>query len=231
MRINQELARGYLMKTRLYPISLEMQDLEYFPFCSLRGATTRMAAPCKEEQRRNGQKGKYYKPAVSMILGILLICMLMLTSACGFHLRGSQLTEFNVANNLYINPSSAPLLAKEVKSQLSSAGVSLTGSAQSASYVITLNEERFEKSVLSVSASTGKVEEYQIVYKAKMDVTHSDGRNIIENDKIRSSRDFTFDENAVLGKFSEEEILHEDLVRRAASQVLRRLQALLTTNK
>ncbi len=176
MRINQELARGHLMKTRL-----------------------------------------------------LLICMLMLTSACGFHLRGSQLTEFDVAN-IYINPSSAPKLAKEVKSQLAGAGVSLASSVQNASYVITLKEEHFEKSVLSVSASTGKVEEYQIVFKANMDATHTDGRHIIEDDKIRSSRDFTFDENAVLGKFSEEEILHEDLVRRAAGQVLRRLQALLTAN-
>jgi LPS-assembly lipoprotein len=156
--------------------------------------------------------------------------MLILTSACGFHLRGSQLTEFNVAN-IYINPSSAPKLAKEVKSQLSGAGVSLANSAQDASYVIILKEESFEKSVLSVSATTGKVEEYQIIFKAKMDVIHADGHNIVKNDKVISARDFTFDENAVLGKFSEEEILREDLVRRAASQILRRLQALLTANK
>jgi LPS-assembly lipoprotein len=156
--------------------------------------------------------------------------MLLLTSACGFHLRGSQLTEFNVAN-IYINPSSAPKLTTEVKSQLSGAGVSLASSAQDASYVIALKEESFEKSVLSVSAATGKVEEYQLIFQAKMDVIHADGHNIVKNDKVLSARDFTFDENAVLGKFSEEEILREDLVRRAASQVLRRLQALLTANK
>lgn len=161
---------------------------------------------------------------------LLLICMLILTSACGFHLRGSQHTEFDVAN-IYINPASAPKLAKEVKSQLAGAGVTLASSVQDASYVITLKEEHFEKAVLSVSASTGKVEEYQIVYKAKMDAADADGRNIVKNDRIRSSRDLTFDENAVLGKFSEEELLHEDLVRRAASQVLRRLQALLTASK
>ncbi len=158
---------------------------------------------------------------------LLLICLLMLTSACGFHLRGSQTTNFDVAN-IYLNPASAPKLTKEVKTQLSGAGVTLASSSESASYIVTLREERFDKAVLSVSASTGKVEEYQIVYKAKMDAVDAGGRTIVQNDKIRSARDLTFDENAVLGKFSEEELLHEDLVRRAASQVLRRLQALLT---
>ncbi len=159
---------------------------------------------------------------------LLLICLLILTSACGFHLRGSQLTEFDIAN-IYINPSSAPKLAKEVKSQLAGAGIALANTPQSASYVVTFKEEAFEKSVLSVSATTGKVEEYQILYKAKMDAAHADGKQIVKNDAVSSSRDFTFDENAVLGKFSEEVLLQEDIVRRAASQVLRRLQALLTT--
>ncbi len=158
---------------------------------------------------------------------LLLICLLILTSACGFHLRGSQTTNFDVAN-IYLNPASAPKLTKEVKTQLSGAGVTLASSSESASYIVTLREERFDKAVLSVSASTGKVEEYQIVYKAKMDAVEASGRTIVQDDKIRSARDLTFDENAVLGKFSEEELLHEDLVRRAASQVLRRLQALLT---
>lgn len=161
---------------------------------------------------------------------LLLICLLLLTTACGFHLRGSQLTEFDVAN-IYIQPSSAPKLAKEVTSQLAGAGVTVASSAESASYLITLKEEGFEKSVLSVSASTGKVEEYEIIFNAKMDAIHADGSSIIRDDRVRSVRDFTFDEDAVLGKFSEEAIIHEDLIRRAASQVLRRLQALLTASK
>ena len=45
------------------------------------------------------------------------------------------------------------------------------------------------------------------------------------------SRDFTFDENAVLGKFSEEEILRDDLVIRSSGQVLRRIQALIAADK
>lgn len=160
----------------------------------------------------------------------LLICLLLLTTACGFHLRGSQVTDFDIAN-IYINPSSAPKLAKEVKSQLAGAGVTLASSSQGASYVVTLKEEGFQKEVLSVSAATGKVEEYQIVFNAKMDAAHSDGSRIAKNDRVRTSRDFTFDEDAVLGKFSEEAVIQDDLVRSAANQVLRRLKALLAAKK
>ena len=113
----------------------------------------------------------------------------------------------------------------------SAIGAALATSSQNAAFIITLKESRFEKSVLSVSATTGKVEEYQIVFQAKIDVMHADGTYIVENEKISAIRDFAFDENAVLGEFEEESIIQEDLIRRAASQVLRRLQALLSSSK
>lgn len=161
---------------------------------------------------------------------LLLIYVLLLTTACGFHLRGSQTAAIDV-DNIFINGDSAPALAKEVKSKFENAGTTFATSSKSAAYIITLKEARFEKSVLSVSPTTGKVEEYQIVFQAKMDVMRVDGIYIVEDEKISAIRDFAFDENAVLGEFSEEFIIHEDLIRRAASQILRRLQALLSSSK
>lgn len=165
-----------------------------------------------------------------MKTNILLISLLLLTTACGFHLRGSQQTEFDVTN-IYFQSSSAPKLTKAVKSQLSGTGSTLASSAEDASYIVTLKEEGFEKSVRSVSATTGKVEEYQITFNAKMDAMHTDGRSIVENDPISMSRDYTFDESAVLGKFSEEKTIEENLINNASSQVLRRLQALIKASK
>ena len=161
---------------------------------------------------------------------LLLIYVLLLTTACGFHLRGSQTATINV-DNIFINSGSAPALANEIKSQFNNAGAALATSSQNASFIVTLKESRFEKSVLSVSATTGKVEEYQIVFQAKIDVMHADGTYIVENEKISAIGDFAFDENAVLGEFAEESVIKEDLIRRAASQVLRRLQALLSSSK
>lgn len=159
---------------------------------------------------------------------LLLIGLLCLTSACGFHLRGSLQTGFDVAN-IYLQSSAAPQLEKALKSRLAEAGVRVADSAANARYTVFVKEETFEKAVLSVSTTTGKVEEYQLIYQARMDAYHADGGIIVENDEVRAARDFTFDENAVLGKFSEEIIIREDLVGSAANQVLQRLQALLTS--
>ncbi|MAJ91272.1 MAG: hypothetical protein CMF40_03680 [Legionellales bacterium] len=161
---------------------------------------------------------------------LLLIYVLLLTTACGFHLRGSQTAKINI-DNLYINSASASSLAKEVKLQLSGTGNALADSAQNASFVITIKEESFEKSVLSVSPKTGKVEEYQMLLHAKMDLIKADGTFLLEDEKLTVIRDFAFDENAVLGEFAEESIIQEDLIRRAANQVIRRLQALISSSK
>tara|TARA_X000000368_G_scaffold402365_1_gene376212 strand:- start:59 stop:556 length:498 start_codon:yes stop_codon:yes gene_type:complete len=165
-----------------------------------------------------------------MRVRLLLIYVLLLTTACGFHLRGSQTAKINI-DNLYINSASASSLAKEVKLQLSGTGNALADSAQNASFVITIKEESFEKSVLSVSPKTGKVEEYQMLLHAKMDLIKADGTFLLEDEKLTVIRDFAFDENAVLGEFAEESIIQEDLIRRAANQVIRRLQALISSSK
>ena len=161
---------------------------------------------------------------------LLMIFVLLLVTACGFQLRGSQTSTINI-NNVFINDISAPRLTKEVKSQLKNAGSKFASSSQSAKHIITLKETQFEKSVLSVSPITGKVEEYQVMFKAKMDVMHADGTYIVENDKINVIGDFAFDETAVLGEFAEESIIQEDLIRRASGQVVRRLQAILSSSK
>ena len=161
---------------------------------------------------------------------LILISLLLLTTACGFHLRGSQTANIDI-DNIYVNPSSAPRLARETISQLGAAGTTVAKSSTGATYIVTLKEEKFDRNVLSVSVDTGKVQEFQVVFNAKIDASHPDGRNIINNDIIRVTRDITFDENAVLGKFTEEALIQEGLVRSAASQVLRRLQAKLPTSK
>ena len=100
---------------------------------------------------------------------LILISLFLLTTACGFHLRGSQTADFDVAN-IYIHQAGAPTLTREVKSQLEGAGVNVATTPDAAAYIVTLREESYEKSVLSVNAATGKVEEYLITFKARMDL-------------------------------------------------------------
>lgn len=62
-----------------------------------------------------------------MKLKALLLLPLMLSAACGFHLRGSQLAKIDI-DNIYIKDSGAPRLARAVTMQLQSVGTTLAKS-------------------------------------------------------------------------------------------------------
>ena len=74
---------------------------------------------------------------------LILISLLLLTTACGFHLRGSQTANIDI-DNIYVNPSSAPRLARETISQLGAAGTTVAKSSTGATYIVTLKEEKFD---------------------------------------------------------------------------------------
>lgn len=161
-----------------------------------------------------------------MRIAWLLIPLLFLTAACGFHLRGSQpQAEVDAISSIYIRANRAGDIAREVTARLEQAGITILPEAEQAEYQLTLANERFERDVLSVSAQTGKAEEYRLILTVHMSVTHSDDGLLLDNETVEVSRDYTFDEDAVLGTFSEEQVLREEMTRRVTSQIVSRLNA------
>ncbi len=160
-----------------------------------------------------------------LILHIALL-VLILAQGCGFHLRGhAPETRLERLSGVYVSAIAASQIADEVKSQLTIANVSIKTSMEGADYSLTLSNEKFDRRVLSVSAETGKVEEYQITFTSLISISSAGGEQLVNNEIIRVSKDYTFDEEAVLGKFAEEEIIREELVGQAAVQIMRRLNA------
>lgn len=160
-----------------------------------------------------------------MLIRYLTIALLSVSLAgCGFHLRGSGPSTLDISS-VYVDAGSARKLGEEVSTQLSSMGVALPASAEEAEYTLKLTNEREDRKLLTVSADTGKVEEYELIYAATMSVIGQDGKVLSEDQDVSARRDLTFDEGAVVGKFEEERTMQEDLRRRVAANVLRRLSA------
>ena len=157
----------------------------------------------------------------------LFILLLLTLSACGFQLRGTQQngsSGLDVAK-VYVSNTGAGTIAVQVKSQLRASGSTVVSSMSDAIYILNLSREAYEQNVLSVSAQTGKVEEFQLTLSIYMTVLDSGGKELILGEQIQVVRDYTFDENAVLGKFAEEQFLREELTNQAATEVLLRLNA------
>lgn len=155
----------------------------------------------------------------------LLIILLFTLSACGFQLRGSQQNASVPVAKVYVFAAGANTVAKEVNLQLIGAGSAAVASVADAEFTLKLEKEYFDRTVLSVSAQTGKVEEYKITLTVYMSVLDANGTELLVAEQVREARDFTFDENVVLGKFTEEKVLRDDLTRQVAAQIMRRLSS------
>jgi len=169
------------------------------------------------------------KPTMKPVNGTLVLIFVFLLiglSACGFQLRGANLQALQNAS-IFVQSSNANVLASEVKRQLLDADITPVSSASDADYIVNLSNESFNRKVLSVSPTTGKVEEYEVTYTAMLNITGPDKSSTTGAKPVSASRDYTFDEGSVLGKIKEESVLKKDIAKQVAATVLRRLRAVI----
>lgn len=154
----------------------------------------------------------------------LLICLLILLQACGFHLRGSQTTNnVDASDYVYVHTLNAGRVYQALQQQL---GSSLKTTRSAADYEILVSNESIRQNVLSVSAATGKVEEFNINYACFLTIREVGGeKELVSNQRISLSKDYTFDEDAVLSKFEEQQLIENELIAEAAQAIVRRLNA------
>ena len=156
----------------------------------------------------------------------ILLLLLLTLCACGFHLRGTEVVATKTGvSSIVVRSLAAPLVSERVISLLRLGGTKIVDAADKTTYLITLRNEAFEREVLSVSADTGKVKEYQLTLHVIMSASDPGGKSLVNNETITVSRDYTFDESSILGKSNEETSVRDDLIRQVSSQVVRRVNA------
>lgn len=153
----------------------------------------------------------------------VLLFILLLTAGCGFHLRGSVPGAEGPAA-VVINATGAPTVGDAVRTMLESGGTDTNPESKTA-YRLLLTDQAINRSVLSVSPVTGKVEEYQLTLTVNMAITHANGQDILTPQPIRIARDFAFRDEAVLGSVAEQRVLEQEMINQAAGQIIRRLNA------
>ena len=96
--------------------------------------------------------------------------------------------------------------------------------AASATAVIRLHRDDTGRELLSVTADN-KPGEYEVYYAAEFSVT-SGATELLARDQVKLTRDYGYDESAVLAKEHEEQFLRVALAEEIADLILRRLAAL-----
>ncbi len=162
---------------------------------------------------------------MKLIKNIFLSLLILSISACGYHLRGSGAGKINV-NSVYLDIQNAQLVVVELKEQLTIRDITISSTSEGVDRIVKLSNEVYDRRVLSVDEGTGKVTEYELEYHVGLEILTADGKSLAEPQNISLIRDITFDPNAAVGKFDEEILVRDDMIRSAANSILLRLQAL-----
>jgi LPS-assembly lipoprotein len=150
---------------------------------------------------------------------VMLITMLF--SACGFQLRGTAPLSFTK-----ISIQGAGLsIKKDLKRAIEINGVKVVEQTDEAEVLIDLMNEASEKRILSLSGG-GLVREFEVYYTVNFRTRYASNPLWGTLQTIQIRRDFSYNDDSLLGKAEEEARLNSDMRKEAISGILRHLSAM-----
>ncbi len=153
-----------------------------------------------------------------------LAVMLVAMTGCGFRLAGSEPLPAVMAKPYLELKDSYTDFARAFERHLTDSGAVLQTSADSASATIEVTHDAVEQRVLSVSARNIPTE-YELTYTVTITVRSAE-KELLAPQVLSLSRDYSFDENALLAKEHEEDVLRVQMARELAIIATRRLASL-----
>lgn len=161
---------------------------------------------------------------------LALLLMVLLVSACGFHLRG-PLSAALPFQKVYIQGAgNDAALVQMLRAALEQSSVTVVASADQAQVVVSLSDVVLDRRVLAVGTAGG-VEEYELQYQVDMTPKSPDGKVLHETDNVDLSTDYQYDDTALLAKSEEQEQHINDMRDAAVREMLRHLQRVKLTTK
>lgn len=155
---------------------------------------------------------------------LLAVVLVTLLAGCGWRLQGSTKLSPVMATTYIETDDRFTAFNRALRDSLRASGARLAASAKDATAVVRIIKDESGQRVLTVSGRN-TAEEYEVFYTIEYSVN---GRTeeLIPKQKLELTRDYSYDETAVLAKQREQAILREALARDLAGLVVRRLASL-----
>ena len=113
-------------------------------------------------------------------------------------------------------------LVNIINSSLVSSDIKLSTSKSKDIYKEVILSENFNRRQLSINIS-GRVNEYELIYEVNFQLQAPNKKVII--DKITLYRDYSFDENNVMGNTDREDDIKKDMMSTASTLIFHKLKA------
>ncbi|NNG12236.1 MAG: hypothetical protein HKM88_03195 [Halobacteria archaeon] len=157
-------------------------------------------------------------------LALALVAALLLSSGCGFQLRGATPLPAQMAVTYIEGKSRFDPLNNEFRSALEGRGAQVTGERDAATAILRILENRTITEVLTVD-SAGKAEEYEIRQTIRFDVISADRQVLVAEQVLSMNRFLRYLRTNVLGTEREGELIREELQRSLVNLAMLRIAA------
>lgn len=156
--------------------------------------------------------------------GFAMLLLVLGLSACGFQLRGDARLPQAMAQTWLDMPDRNSSFARELSLRLRSSGVQLLNEPDEGSAVLRIHAEQLRSEPLTISGQA-RVREFVLVFDLDFELLGADGEPLVARETLRLTREYSFDEQAILAATREEEFLRAELRQAMASRLMRRLEA------
>lgn len=153
---------------------------------------------------------------------LLIFITAVVLTGCGFQLRGQIDLPESMRQIALSTPDDTTEFVRELTGQLRANGVQLADGPTAGASRFIIERERVYREALTISQDA-RVREYVLYLEVRFGFVDSNDAPIVDGEVIRLSREYRFDEQAILGSSREEEVLTQDLSRELATQLVRRL--------
>ena len=159
-----------------------------------------------------------------MVLRTFVLFLAAALAGCGFHLQGAARLSPTMSITFVEAEDTHTQFHHAFMSALDTAGVRVATERSQATAVVAIKTDDSGQRVLSVSAQNTPTE-YEVFYTVTFAVT-AGGKELLAPQTVTLTRDYSFDERALLAKEHEEETLRTALANDIVGIVMRRLASL-----
>ena len=154
--------------------------------------------------------------------GLIPLVLALLLSACGFHLRGMVDVPKWLSDVAIITQNGNMELVSMLKSQLDSYNIHVNSEPESAHYWLVIKQVDYQQQIISVGASTNP-RQYQLSLSISFSLQTRKGRVIMPDKTVQVMRQFTSNNNRILGSNEEERVLLSEMRQEAVNQMINRI--------
>jgi LPS-assembly lipoprotein len=154
-----------------------------------------------------------------MRAALAALALLLALGGCGFRLAGSERLPAVLAKPYLSVKDPYTDFAREFERQLKGSGALLQLGRQDATATIEVTRDLVEQRTLAVSARNIPTD-YELRYTVTFDIRGADAQ-ILAPQTITLSRDYSFQENELLAKEHESDILRAQMARDLATMAMR----------